>query len=90
MLGCLKGLTSYFALLKISGKLLYKYKFTVFAYFGILVAMKGAYCTGPGGMGLGIKCKVCWYRICTVLILHLLYPIILSSAVSLFISFRLS
>lgn len=78
MLGCLKGLTPYFTLLKISEKLLYKYKFTVFAYFGILVAVKGAYGTGPGGMGLGIKCKVCWYRICTVLILHLLYPIILS------------
>lgn len=29
-------------------------------------------------IGLGIKCKVCWYHICTVLILHVLYPIILS------------
>ena len=59
MLECLKGLAFYFTLLKISGKLLYKHKFTVFAYFGILVAVKGAYCTGPGGIGLGIKCKVC-------------------------------
>ena len=39
--------------------LLYKHKFTVFAYFWILVAVKGAYCTGPCGIGLGIKCKVC-------------------------------
>ena len=40
--------------------LLYKHKLiTVFAYFWILVAVKGAYCTGPCGIGLGIKCKVC-------------------------------
>ena len=36
--------------------LLYKHKLiTVFAYFWILVAVKGAYCTGPCGIGLGIK-----------------------------------
>ena len=55
---CLKGLTFYFTLLKVSGKLLYKHKFTVFAYFGILMAVKGAYYTGPRGIDLGIKCKV--------------------------------